>query len=539
MAHRFIAGETPEEAVPRLRELAKDGVAYTVDLLGEETLSEAEADAYLERYIGADRRRCSADATTSARTATAGRACPPVNISIKLSALCSQLEPAAPECVSEQSRDRLRPLLSAGDGTRRLRQLRYGAVPLQGPRPPVFCGRCCSSRSSRLHRTSASSSRRTSRDAEEDIARAARAGARAWHAVHRPPRQGRLLGRRADRRRPERLARAGLRGQGGDRRSPSSAAPTRCSPRGRTCGPPSARHNPRSIAQAIVKARDAGLADGDIEFQMLYGMAEGCATPSPKRATARASTSRSAQVIPGMAYLVRRLLENTSNQAWFNAASHDSEPPDELLGAAGARRRTLDGPTHRDAGLHQRSRRAAFTRRRDPRSDAGGARPRDRRGFGTTYPLLIGDRRVSDRDARRGALSRRPRPAHRARGAGDARGRRRRRCGGARGVPGLARHSGRERGDILRRAADLIEARRFELAALMVFESAKPWHEADGDVIEADDYLRYYAAQAERLSQPEPMGDVLGERERRTSTRAAASRRSSRPGTSRWRSSAA
>src|SRR5688572_8969236 len=35
MAHRFIAGETPEAAVPRLRELARDGTAYTVDLLGE------------------------------------------------------------------------------------------------------------------------------------------------------------------------------------------------------------------------------------------------------------------------------------------------------------------------------------------------------------------------------------------------------------------------------------------------------------------------------------------------------------------------
>ncbi len=68
-----------------------------------------------------------------------------------------------------------------------------------------------------------------------------------------------------------------------------------------------------------------------------------------------------------------------------------------------------------------------------------------------------------------------------------------------------------ERGDILRRAAGLLEERRFDLAATMVFESAKPWHEADGDVCEAIDYLRYYAAQGERLSLPQPMGDVPGE----------------------------
>ena len=45
----------------------------------------------------------------------------------------------------------------------------------------------------------------------------------------------------------------------------------------------------------------------------------------------------------------------------------------------------------------------------------------------------------------------------------------------------------------------------------MVFESAKPWHEADGDVIEAIDYLRYYAQQGEGLSRPTQTQDVPGE----------------------------
>jgi RHH-type proline utilization regulon transcriptional repressor/proline dehydrogenase/delta 1-pyrroline-5-carboxylate dehydrogenase len=45
----------------------------------------------------------------------------------------------------------------------------------------------------------------------------------------------------------------------------------------------------------------------------------------------------------------------------------------------------------------------------------------------------------------------------------------------------------------------------------MVYESGKPWHEADGDVIEACDYLRYYGLQSERLLKPQRMGDALGE----------------------------
>ena len=72
----------------------------------------------------------------------------------------------------------------------------------------------------------------------------------------------------------------------------------------------------------------------------------------------------------------------------------------------------------------------------------------------------------------------------------------------------------------------------------MVFESAKPWHEADGDVIEAVDYLRYYAAQARAAAAAACRWATCWARTTSTCTRAAASRRSSRPGTSRWRSSA-
>ena len=50
MAGRFIAGANAADAVPALSELAAQGAGYTVDLLGEETLSDFEADAYAQRY---------------------------------------------------------------------------------------------------------------------------------------------------------------------------------------------------------------------------------------------------------------------------------------------------------------------------------------------------------------------------------------------------------------------------------------------------------------------------------------------------------
>src|SRR5690606_16268903 len=106
MAHRFIAGESPEQAVPRLRELARDGMGYTVDLLGEATLSEQEADVYEERY-SALLRTLAHESPGPHEGNWAG--VPPVNISVKLSALTSHFEPAAPEHVSRAVLARLLP----------------------------------------------------------------------------------------------------------------------------------------------------------------------------------------------------------------------------------------------------------------------------------------------------------------------------------------------------------------------------------------------------------------------------------------------
>ena len=56
-----------------------------------------------------------------------------------------------------------------------------------------------------------------------------------------------------------------------------------------------------------------------------------------------------------------------------------------------------------------------------------------------------------------------------------------------------------QRARILERAAELIAGERAELAALMVRETSKPWDEADGEVAEAIDFLRFYAGAPARL----------------------------------------
>jgi proline dehydrogenase len=49
MAHRFIVGETPHDATGILEDLWRDGVGTSVDLLGEATVTAAEADRYAGR----------------------------------------------------------------------------------------------------------------------------------------------------------------------------------------------------------------------------------------------------------------------------------------------------------------------------------------------------------------------------------------------------------------------------------------------------------------------------------------------------------
>jgi 1-pyrroline-5-carboxylate dehydrogenase len=67
-----------------------------------------------------------------------------------------------------------------------------------------------------------------------------------------------------------------------------------------------------------------------------------------------------------------------------------------------------------------------------------------------------------------------------------------------RGLPEWAGCHWRERSAILRKAADLIESRGFELSALVSLEAGKNRLEAMGDVTETADLARYYCEQLEK-----------------------------------------
>ncbi len=114
MAHRFIVGETPDAALKVLRGLWDHGVASSVDLLGEATVTQAEADRYAQRCTEALEVIAQETVGWRARPVleedSVGRICR-TNVSVKVSALTPLLKPDAPEPGKEDAAARLRPLL--------------------------------------------------------------------------------------------------------------------------------------------------------------------------------------------------------------------------------------------------------------------------------------------------------------------------------------------------------------------------------------------------------------------------------------------
>jgi RHH-type proline utilization regulon transcriptional repressor/proline dehydrogenase/delta 1-pyrroline-5-carboxylate dehydrogenase len=120
MAQRFIIGADARDALPEVEKLWRDGAATTIDLLGEATVTEEEADAYA--------RRC--EDTLRAVAAAAPRwpanpllerdgagPIPRVNLSVKVSALTPLLRAVAPERGIAGAERRLRHLLRVARDT--------------------------------------------------------------------------------------------------------------------------------------------------------------------------------------------------------------------------------------------------------------------------------------------------------------------------------------------------------------------------------------------------------------------------------------
>jgi RHH-type proline utilization regulon transcriptional repressor/proline dehydrogenase/delta 1-pyrroline-5-carboxylate dehydrogenase len=271
-----------------------------------------------------------------------------------------------------------------------------------------------------------------------------------------------------------------------------------------------ATHNLRSIAAVLATAEALNVPSDRYEFQLLYGMAE----PVRKALQTQADTVRLycpyGQLVPGMAYLVRRLLENTANESFLRQGFVEHadigrllEDPQHALAPEPGKARP-PGPAFRNEPA------ADFTRA-DVRAAFSKAIADVRRQLGRTYPLFIAGREVSTDE-----FTETRNPANPVEVIGRV-------CHASRREVSTAIVAGREafpawrdmpvraRAGFLRKAAEIARRRIHELAAWQILEVGKQWDQAHADVAEAIDFLEFYAREMERLAEPRRVGAVPGE----------------------------
>ena len=95
-----------------------------------------------------------------------------------------------------------------------------------------------------------------------------------------------------------------------------------------------ASHNLRSVSHAVAYNRAIGGEDRDLELQVLRGLGDELQDALAARGFRVRTYCPVGDLVAGMAYLVRRLLENTSNESFLHQMS-EGETLEELLAAPG------------------------------------------------------------------------------------------------------------------------------------------------------------------------------------------------------------
>src|SRR5580704_9945670 len=134
-----------------------------------------------------------------------------------------------------------------------------------------------------------------------------------------------------------------------------------------------------------------------------------------------------------------------------------------------------------------------------------------KRGFGKHYPLVIDGQKIETEKKIRSIN-----PADPAQTVGLTSSASKEQAAEAIEAAGRAfeswkRTSPQQRAELIFKAAALLRKRRFEYDALLVYEVGKSWAEADGDIAEAIDFVEYYAREALRYAQPQPIVPMAGE----------------------------
>jgi RHH-type transcriptional regulator, proline utilization regulon repressor / proline dehydrogenase / delta 1-pyrroline-5-carboxylate dehydrogenase len=505
MARQFIAGEGSAEAAEALQRMWGEGSAFTVDLLGEKTVRLAEADRYAARVVEMIGTLADRSATWPANPLLEADdlgPLPRVNVSLKPTALAPHYAPLSRDVGLAEAKERLRPIL------RRARErgafVYFDMEHDDAKDLTLTLFRDLLSEDEHADLDAGIVIQGYLRDSRDDLAELI-----AWSASRPRPITVRLVkGAYWD-------------AEGVMSRAQGWPVPTfedkvatdanyeRCirllhDHHGEVRAA-FASHNVRSLAYAVEYARHRGIPDHGYEIQMLFGMAEPLHAAIRRLGLRLRVYTPVGELVPGMAYLVRRLLENTSNESFVRhrfAEGRDLRqllrPPrlDEIPGPTVAEEREATDP---DEPADYDPEPVREWRRRSARDAFAAAAERTPASFGRHVLAHI-----AGEDVRTATTLPSVDPS-----APDVVVAESAACGTADVDAAVASAlqvadrwrttPARERAAVLFRAAEWLRRRRDEIAAMECFEAGKPWDQADGDVCEAIDFCEYYGREMRRL----------------------------------------
>jgi RHH-type proline utilization regulon transcriptional repressor/proline dehydrogenase/delta 1-pyrroline-5-carboxylate dehydrogenase len=352
LARKFIAGSNLREALAAIADMRRRSLAFTIDRLGEATITESEAEQaqadYLELINGLSREVNTWPPNDLIDRDDQGPL-PRVNVSVKLSALYSQFDPIDPDGTSAAVRRRLRPILRAARAQNAfvnvdMEQYSFKDLTLQIFREVLDEDEF----RDWPHAGIAIQAylRDTAADLEQLAGWARQRGTSVWVRL--------VKGAYWD---YETIlsAQLGWPNPVWTHKWETDASYERLTAflieNRRWLRPALGSHNVRSLAHGLALANLHGLPPRSLELQMLYGMAE----PIKETVVALGQRVRVytpyGQLLPGMAYLVRRLLENTANESFLRASFTEHVPEDQLLRNPVEVGRSQQG--HKDGELHK------------------------------------------------------------------------------------------------------------------------------------------------------------------------------------------
>ena len=488
MAKLFIAASGPQDAFNKVEELRAQGFACTADILGETVVSEKEADHFAQQYVDLIEQLAAA-ANSWPEIPQLDRddkgLIPKVNVSIKLSALYSRIRTTAPDDAVEGILTRLVPIAEIARKHGVFLNLDMESTSLKGVTYEVF--------KQLLQRVENAqfglAIQAYLKDTHDDVINlvdwcrknnqhitvrlikgaywdyeVVMARQRNWPVPvfeHKPQTDSSY----------ERLARLLLE-----------------QPQTVSCA--FGTHNVRSIAACIANANDLNLPPNVYEFQMLYGMAEPIKHALRDMGYRVRDYCPIGEMLPGMSYLVRRLLENTSNESFLRITYSDKTDSKELL-------KDPAEATYREAEVESGFRNEPLTDFTigDNRERMKAAITLVRQDLGKTcFPIINGEEHKTASEL----VSRNPANPDEIIGIVQLAGRQQ--ADAALQCRTRKMQSPETRSRLLEKLAELIRRDRFTLAALEVLETGKTWIEADADIAEAIDFCNYNASELRRLS---------------------------------------